>query len=152
MEGDSQKQPEPKNLTKERDLECVPLAREVLRILGAHSDLAMGSEDSGVTQEQAIEYYNNIFINELGPLFIEKNVKYSHIKYIFALVLEALEFLRLRTEMTLDNHYLNAMAYKWGVKDTRDIRISDIHETLLKAGEEKKAGAVDNPTGGASDK
>jgi hypothetical protein len=130
-------QPDPyakpkRDYTKERDDACIPIARKILKVLASREDLLIGSSASNATEEKALEYYADMYVKEIGPMLIEANIKVDHLKYIFTLVRQAVQFIADRTEMTIEHHFNNATAFKWGVKDTDEIDLAMIHEALTK--------------------
>lgn len=121
-----------RNYTKERDDVCVPIVRKIIGILASKPDLLIGSQESGVNEEAVVEYYSNIYVKEIAPLLIEENVRVDYIKYIFTLARSAIDFMADRTEMTIERHYNNATAFRWGVKDTEEITLQMLQDTLTK--------------------
>ena len=117
------------DLTKQRDAECIPLAREILKILAAHDDLRIGTE---VQQgnEADVEFYSKLYADELMPKLLESNIKLDHLLYVFQLVRQAIDLLQERTQMTVELRYNQADAKLWGVTDTSELRLADLQRVL----------------------
>jgi hypothetical protein len=117
------------DLTKQRDSECIPLAKEVLKILAAHDDLRIGS-DIKQGSEEDIAFYSKIYAEELAPRLLASDIKLDHVLYVFQLVRQAVDLLQERTQMTISLRSNQADAKLWGVNDVSDVRLSDVQRVL----------------------
>lgn len=126
----SEKSPIQPNLTKKRDDECIPVAREIIRILGETKDLPIGTTESFST-ESALEFYNQLYAEKIAPLLIEKDVRVKDLTFIFQIAQQAIQLLESRVTMTVDTRYDQAVAKLMGQEHIDEVRISNIQTVLV---------------------
>lgn len=126
------------DLTKKREEECIPIAREILRLIGeASAEAPMGAFD----QTAGDSFYQKFLEEKILPLLTEKDIKTAEATYIMSMVLQPLDFTKNLLNVSLQDAENSAVAAKFGVPDIRDIRISHIVE----AQKQKASAAVDKP-------
>lgn len=118
------------NLTKMRDDECIPIAREILAIIGAEKDIVIGTSET-FTEDKAIEYYNKLYESKIAPLLVEKNVRVKDLTFIFQICQQAIQLLESRATMTVDTRYDQAVAKVMGAEHIDDVRINNIQDVLV---------------------
>lgn len=118
------------DLTLERDLRTVPIAKQILNIIAGKKDLMIGSCDD--VRVKVNEYYNEIYEKDIAPLLIKENVRINELTYIFQLCYMALENVKLKVEHTIPLRMEQADAFLWGVNDMDDLTISQLVEVLEK--------------------
>lgn len=126
-----------KNLTRERDEQLIPVARELLLALAAREDLAMGGSET-ISVEKTAEYYQNKYLDIVIPLLIEKDIKVKDIDYLFQLMLIPINFIK---EVTISSFAANrdlSDAQMYGLKDIDDLRISDLDKKLKEFAKSKE--------------
>ena len=132
---------EKRDYTAERNTRSLPIAKELLKRLALREDLKMGD----VPQEELIEYYSKVYVEDIIPYLLENNVRIGDISYIFKIMLQVINYAQDRTELTIDLLYNKATAKKWGKADTDEVTVTEL-DTVLKEhfNEEKVAKTVDN--------
>lgn len=117
------------NLSKVRDDELVPVARDILLALSARTDLVMGSGDS-ITTEGASEYYREKYMEVIIPKLIAANIKVADLDYLFQLMAQPVNFIK---EITMSSFAMNrdiADAGLYGVKDIHALRVNELDKAL----------------------
>jgi len=125
----SKKKEEPRNFTKERDVELAPIARTLLLALSAREDLMMGSNET-VTVEDALKYYQEKVVSVILPVLIKQNVKIEDVPYIFQLMSQPVNFVK---DITVNSFAMNraiADANLYGVKDISELRVNELDNKL----------------------
>lgn len=128
--AEGEKSPVQPNLTKMRDDECIPIARELLKRIANRDDLLIGSTET-YTEAEALEYYNTLYSEEVAPYLVEKNVRVKDVTFIFQIMAQAVQLLQSRTEMTVDMRYDQAVAKALGADSADDVRIAEIQAQLV---------------------
>lgn len=113
------------DLTKLRDDETVPIAREVIKIIANTENLALGQY---VSDEKRVQCYEPIY-HEIMRLFVDRDVKLKNISYAFQLVQQALQFTSDMMAESVKMHDKQASGILFG-KDADDITINDIERVL----------------------
>lgn len=111
-----------RDLSKERLEACVPLAMEILKTLVAEHDLYMGERP----QADLDKFFQNFFIEKVEPILRSADIKTADMAFIFQLILQPIDNLKNTTVNAINDAYDGAVAFKFGVDDVNDVRISDI--------------------------
>lgn len=107
---------------KQRLEECVPVAREVMKII-AESGLTIGD-----THARDTDQYNAVG-NQILKLMLEHNIKFADHEFVFQLALQPLDTLREIVVKSLKVKMDYAIDKALG-KDYLDIRLSDLDMVL----------------------
>lgn len=119
-----------KDLSKEREEECMPIAREILKLIGESSEsFILGSAN----MEDFTAFYQKFVAEKILPLVTAKNIKTAEHTFIMQMVLQPVDFIKNLLAASLEEAENAAVASKFGLKDHRDIRISDIIEAQKEA-------------------
>lgn len=121
-----------RDLTRERDQEVIPAAKELLQALAARADLAMGSAAS-LTAEQAAGYYQKVYQEDVVPLLIKHNLKLNAIPYLFSIILQPMQLLNDVVTSSFEMNRNIADAFKYDIADIDDLRVLDL-DAALKTG------------------
>lgn len=117
------------DLSKAREVRCVPVAREILKRLGNAQDLLIG--EYKLTLNDFEEYYSKFVQDQILPLIAESDLLISDVAYIFKLVDQATKLTAEKVKMTIDLREEQAIAHLLGVKYTDDVRVNKIQEILV---------------------
>lgn len=118
-----------RDLTKERDERCIPIAREMLKRIAAREDLPLGNH--GKSEEEIVNYYGDLYMEEIAFLLHKADVRVEEdINYIFQLAFEPLTQIQTRTTMTINARYRQAVSNFFGVKNAEDVTINHILRAL----------------------
>lgn len=120
---------EARNLTKERDADVIPVARELFRFLASHEDLMMGSRES-TNAEKAAEYFQKIYIEGVIPLFKQHNLRLDAISYVFQLMMQPIQLLNDVTTSSFEMNRDLADAKKYKIADIAELRVNDLDAAL----------------------
>ena len=132
---------EKRDYTAERNTRAIPIARELLKRLANREDLVMGD----ASQEEMIEYYSKVYVEDIIPYLLEKEVRIGDIGYIFKIMLQVINYTQDRTALTIELLYDKVTAKKWGKTDTDDVTVTELDQVLKEHfAEEKIAKTVDN--------
>lgn len=120
------------NLTAIRDQETLPVAREILRIIGEHSsDVPMGTE---FEEADAVKYYQALYV-EIMPYVIKANLRVDDITFLIQTLLQPLQLLQSTIIASFESNRDIADAKLWGVRDLNDIRVQDLDRVLRSPGD-----------------
>lgn len=133
----SEKSPVQPNLTKLRDDECIPIAREILKIVGNTEELVIGTSET-YSEEVALEFYNKLYEEKIAPLLVEKNIRVKDITFIFQIAQQALQLLDSRVTATIDHNYDQSVAKLMEVTNIDDVRIGNIQNVLVEEQQDNK--------------
>lgn len=122
------------DLDKLRDMRCVPIAREVLKIIANSDNLALGEK---VSDMERINSYEPIFMKIMAR-FVELDIPLKDVGYIFSLVSQALNFTKDIIENSNDRNTKKADSLLWG-KDTDELTFVDVDTVLKKSTVDKVA-------------
>ncbi len=111
-----------RDLTQEREDFCKPIAAKILSVLAAETDLHMGQQN----QEELDAYFKNLFSEKIEPIIREADIKLSDMTFIFSLILQPLNNLKTAMVDAVNQAYDTCSAFKFGVQDIGDIKLSDI--------------------------
>lgn len=136
-----EKSPVQPNLTLMRDEECIPVAKEILRIIASKDDLALGSSES-LTEVEAMKYYKALYQSDIAPLLVKHNIKVKDINFIFQVSMQSLQLLMQISTSTVDTRYDQAVAKVMGVEEADEVRISNIQDVLVEKEETIKENVV----------
>lgn len=136
------------DLTKKRDDECLPVAREILRVIGeiyaecliGDMNIYLSAEEKakGMTgAEKGQDYYRKIVEDKIMPVLEKANIRTHDVNFITQIVMQPFDFLKGSLIETFEIAEDNAVAAKFGVKHQNDIRISDIIAAQKEALEKK---------------
>lgn len=133
----SEPSPVQPNFTKMRDDECIPIAREIIKILGNEDGLMIGTSES-FSEAEAMSYYNDLYETKIAPMLVEKNVRVKDLTFIFQIAQQAIQLLESRVTMTVDTRYDQAVAQLMDVSHIDDVRIENIQNVLVDKKDKKK--------------
>ena len=120
----SNQQKQEKDLTKERDERCVPVAKEVMKLIINYDGLMMGTVDV----KEAMKSYKNL-VQEVKATLLKNNVKINEISYIFQLAFEPLDTVK---NMVIENinHQINDLRNTLFGKEFAEVTYSEMDEKL----------------------
>ena len=111
-----------KNLTKERELELAPVAKEIIKMI-AEADLPVGE----------IHARDNSKFNDVSEkilrLLLRKDIKYVDKDFLFQLVLQPIDMIKQTVMISLGKSFDDAIDQSLG-KGFREIRMTDLDEIL----------------------
>ena len=110
-----------KDLTKERNERCIPVAQKVLVIM------SKGKIDDKPQNEMYNEYKD--IARELLKEYLDAKLKLSDIKYVHKLALQAFQISEDLVNQTLNGHLKAATASYWG-KDGEEVTVVDLDEKI----------------------
>lgn len=128
---------ETRDYTKERDDRCVPLARELLKIIADQPDLQIGSissKDEDVLEKEANnvnDYYTNLVRDHILNKFIESDLTVRDVNYTFTLMLEAIDMTKNKMIATIDTAYDIAVAKKFGHKYESEVLVREVNDVVV---------------------
>jgi hypothetical protein len=94
-----------KDLTKEREDVCQPIAWKLFAAFAKKTDLPLGE----ATNEEVIDYYNKMYTEDFMPLVIENDkFKISYLDHLFQLMHLIIDNVQARTEILLNQDYIKA--------------------------------------------
>lgn len=140
----------PVDLTKKRTDECVPIVRDILKVIGEiAADCMLGEFDV----EEGRAAYLKIVEEKILPILHAANIRTFDLSYIMKMMMQPLDFIKQLTVDSVEIAEDNAIAMKFEVADQKDIRFSNIIQAQLENEERKRVAAntgqsVDNPAGG----
>lgn len=118
-----EKQEETRDLSRERELVCIPIARGILELIADDIDkLPMGD----VSQEDLYQSYKTFFQEMIAPLLSEKNPRIVDLPYIFQLVMQPITQITNLTQASIESTEDYAVAKLFGKDDIRDLTVKDI--------------------------
>ena len=119
------KEKEIKDLTKERDLELIPVARGILRII-SEADLALGNLHAHDNSKY------DAAAKQILELLLKYNVKYVDKDYVFQLVLQPFEIVREVVSKSLSVSFDRSLERSFG-KEFRQVTLGDLDKVLKKS-------------------
>lgn len=133
-----------RDLTKERDDNCVPLAIDILQAIGDFRPKFLGSS-LVKNDDEAIKYYAGFATGSIVPLFKQYNVKLIDIPYVFQIVLQAISLVRERLEFGIESIQDRADAYLWGVSDVSDVTFNKLMQVVSEIDRNPEGLTTSNP-------
>lgn len=119
-------QTEGDKLNEARLARCVPIAKQVMSILEAHSaEIVIGDN-------AACEKSLKGTIEEVLILFLKENINFVDRQFVFQLALQPFDHLVSSVKNSTEISFDKANSKVWG-KDILDIKFSDIDEVLKRA-------------------
>lgn len=120
-----------RDLEQERNDRCVPVAREIMKLLlDKYDTIQMGSEVSDIDR---LACYEPLFA-EVMKLFLKHNVRIKEVGFIMTLVTQPVAFLKDIVDVSNASNKSMAEAYLWKLpkdeKDTQDLTFSAVHAVL----------------------
>lgn len=115
------------------ELRLKPAALEILAKLGEEEKLMLvvdEKEDPSVGQKRA-ELYQRLYNDVVVPIFDKYEVKYNEVMQVFGILQSILMQLKLITDKTIKGAQDIALAKLWGVEDSDDITIQQLHEKCI---------------------
>lgn len=119
-----------KNLTELRDERTVPVAQDILAVIGAF-DGPLGQVD----QAKLAEAYDPL-IKQVLAILLNNDVKLTEVQYIMTLVEQRLKHVESYVNASLNQNVSAALAIKWG-KDESELTFSEIEAVLTENKEAK---------------
>lgn len=121
-----------RDLTRERDEACKPVAIALIQALAKRDDLPMGSQlDAGA----AAEYMQKVYQEDCVPLLLKHNLKLKDISFVFSIILQPFQFLSDVTTSSFEMNRDIADGFKYGMPDIDEMRVLDL-DAALKEGVE----------------
>lgn len=121
-----------RNYTAERDAEVFPAVREILGLLAARTDLAMGTT-STTSESSLAEYYQKVYQEDVVGVLLKYNLKLDDIPFVFSIMMQPIQLLSDITTASFEMNRDLADGFKYGIPDIRDLRIQDL-DAALRAG------------------
>lgn len=112
-----------KDLTKERDKKCIPIAKKVIELISKH-DVMIGN----VEKEKTIEYYKGLE-EKIIKFYLLKELTSGEVSYVQQLVLQAVDIPLNFVKASIIDSYEKATEKVFG-KPEREINLSDINKIL----------------------
>jgi len=109
--------------TKKRDKKCIPIAKEVLRLIAAY-----GGSIGDVKQEDTVKEYEKLEISIL-KIYLDKELTSSEIDYVKQLVLQAVELPLNYVLASIVNSFDRATEKVWK-KPFAEVTFKDINKIL----------------------
>lgn len=121
-----------KNLTAQRDIRVIPLAKFALQAIANHEllDKAIGSTFEEKDKKAFAKDLQLSIVSEL----IEKDALLGDASYIFRLCHQAIDIAMEMMQHNVQESTMRAEAYKWGM-EPKDITFGVLHKVLLEATE-----------------
>lgn len=119
-----------RDLAKERDDRCVPLAFELIKSLASMESLQVGSY---VDDDIAEANYSPV-IHKMVSLMIEKGVKVTEIVYIFSIAAQAFDYVKGVIDETMNqniNRNTETM-YGLGRNDSDEITVKHLNDVTMR--------------------
>lgn len=133
--------PPQEDLTLKRDLEEMPIVKEIIKIVASQADdLPIGSS---VSDDAKHLFFLKMVEDRIMPLLVEKNFKIYDLIYLQQSALESFDRIMNIIQNLLELSTDKAQCLKWGLKSINDLRIGQVNEVLNAAEKEKTSGAVD---------
>jgi len=109
---------------------CRPIAQKIIEII-AESNLPTGDlfDKKQQMKEDESKAYEETTLKILR-LVLDSGVLYADRNFIFQLIFQPVEQIKLKVLQSIDRSFERADENKWG-KDTLDITMDDIHQELL---------------------
>lgn len=117
---------EEKDLTKERDDRCVPIAKEFLSLVGKYEKGIIGDGKN----EEIAESYRPL-AKQILEMYLEKNIRVHESGYIHRLVLQSFQTVQDIIINSLNESLKKAEKEMWG-KEASEITIKEIDEKIKK--------------------
>lgn len=108
----------PRDLTKERNDRCVPIAQEIVKIM-AKAPVVLDPKST-----DAFDLYVPLY-QEVATMLKEKGVKLSEVGYCFALARQCGIMLEDLTGQSLNKHVAQANEKFWGKPDS-EVTVTDL--------------------------
>ena len=112
--------------TDNRNERCVPVAKEVLKIIAKHDPLLHDQQHF----DKIAESYTPIS-EEIMQLMFDKDLLYTEVQYVWSLVLVAFEKSREFVTESVENSLDKIMDIQWG-KAKKDVTLGDMDKVLRK--------------------
>lgn len=94
-----------RDLTKEREDICRPIARQLFEKFATHNDLPLGE----ATDQEVVDFYNKMYVEDFLPLVIDHDgFKISYIDHLFQLMHLIVDNVKGRCEILLNQDYTKA--------------------------------------------
>jgi hypothetical protein len=116
------------DLSAQRDFECVPVIRKIMLAIAQSEDLMIGT--AGMEEDALSASYLKLYNEIIVPIFEEANLKISDTKYVFSVAMQPFQLLNDITSNSINHNLDKAEQKLWKVKDTRELRISDVDKVL----------------------
>lgn len=128
-----------RDLTLERDQECIPVAMKLIQAL-AKRDLSkhMGST---LNQQETALFMNKVYLEDVVPIMLESNIKLNQLPFVFSIILQPFQFLNDVTTSNFENNRDIADGFKYGMPDITEMRVSDLDAALREGVQDVKAKA-----------
>lgn len=131
--------PQAHDLSKERDVRCVPVAFEAIKLIAALDTLLTGSH----INEKKIDVRGTYLppTKALLTLMIEKNVKTNEIDYIFACIYQAFEYMKSGIKDTVNANIdrINELVYDLPFGEADEFTLKKLNTVAIKAPKLKEA-------------
>lgn len=124
---------EEKDLTKERDEKCIPIAKELIVYLAEMEKMPLGQE--GFNAEE----YSPVILKFMQKL-IDEEVKAMDVIYIFNLARQALDIVQKAVDHNLDQHMNRVTEHVYGLPEGKayDVTVADLNRVIEELDKDKK--------------
>lgn len=113
-----------RDLTKERDERCVPVAKEVLNMIAAVDGLA------GNVKPELLEKCYDQVAKDILQLYLDKNILVSEANFVQQLVLQIINESLGIVSISINNNLKNIEKMMFGGKDVRDVGMQELDAKL----------------------
>jgi len=113
-----------KDLTKETNDRCFPVAREILKIIGNNENLLLGS----FSQKEANKEYKDL-VQNIKQLMLDNKLLLSDVNYILKVILQPIDAVKYILNENFNKLLEDAEKKFWG-KERGDISIEDLDNIL----------------------
>lgn len=111
---------EEKDLNKEQLDRCIPVAKQILDMLGKYDNKLMGQ----VSQSDLNVAYKDL-VTEIKKLFLEKDLQLNDINFVMSLVVQPIDAVKFIISENFNKLLKDAQFKFWG-KDNDDVTVGDL--------------------------
>lgn len=115
-----------KDLSKESDKRCIPVARTILEKIGTYENKIFGS----YTQKEANIAYKEL-VQDIKTLMLENDLMLNEVNYVMKMILQPIDAIKYILTENLNHSLSEAQDKFWG-KDHEYITLEDLDEQLKK--------------------
>ena len=117
---------EAQQLSNVRNKTCVPVAKEILKMIADYKEVTQGMGD--IVPHKLKQSYTELSTNIL-TLLLKENIKVAEVSYVFRLVLQPYNFVKEIVEESVNQHMSIAMEKIWG-KPEMDVKMQELDDLL----------------------
>lgn len=113
------------------EMRVVPCALELMEALGKAGDLMLKSDISPEDGIARAQLYDDLYKDLVVPIFMKHEVEYNEVMQVFATMASIIGIVEHKTANTLQHAQELADSKLWGVPDTNEITIKQLHEKCI---------------------